>query len=176
MRTFAAFWLIGGVVMSLKSGLCCCTIVASSWLAGESAFGQVKTSPVARGDAYYLQRAQIDTAHANEHARLAQEYLATREPVKDAKEHAKAIRNGVVSARRSHAMLSDTAKADAEIARKIADITAKEKQLLALADRIDPPIVVPVIIPRSPVVIVEDTQPLRFRQSYYFDGEGHFID
>jgi len=162
--------------MSPRTGLCCCAVLVSSLFAGESAFAQAKTSPIARGDAYYLQRAQIDTAHAHEHARLAQEYLATREPVKDAKEHAKAIRNGVVSARRSHAMLSDSAKADAEIAKKIADIKAKERQLLALADRIDPPIVVPMIVPQRPVVIVEDRQPLRFHQSYYFDGEGHFID
>jgi hypothetical protein len=175
MRTFAAFWLIGGIVMSPRTGLYCFALVASSLLNG-SAFGQATTNRIARGDDYYLQRAQIDTAHANEHARLAQEYLTTREPVKDAREHAKAIRNGVVSARRSHAMLSKAAKTDAEIAKKLADITAKEKQLLALADRIDPPVVVPALRPRAPVVIVEDREPLRFRQSYYFDGEGHFID
>lgn len=162
--------------MSLRIGLCCCAVVAISLLAAGPAFGQATTTRAARGDTYYLQRAQIDTAHANEHARLAQDYLATKEPVKDAQEHAKAIRSGVHSARRSHAMLSAAAKKDAEISQKLAEITAKEKQLLALADRIDPPVVVPVIRPRNVVVVVEDREPLRFRQSYYFDGEGHFID
>ncbi|HEY2839804.1 MAG TPA: hypothetical protein VGJ26_11680 [Pirellulales bacterium] len=144
--------------------------------AAGNAFGQTAATRVARGDSYYLQRAQIDTAHAADHARLAEEYLATKEPVQDAKEHAKAIRNGVLSARRSHAMLSEAAKKDAEISKKLAEVAAKEKQLLALADRIDPPVVVPVIRPRSTFVVVEDREPLRFRQSYYFDGEGHFID
>lgn len=162
--------------MSLKLGLCCCALFCIHTLCVGTAFGQANASTGAQGDIYYLQRAQVDTAHATEHARLAQEYLASKAPVRDAKEHAKAIRSGVISARRSHAMLSAAARNDAEIAKKIAEITAKEKQLLALADRIDPPVVVPVSRPRNVVTVVEDREPLRFRQSYYFDGEGHFID
>jgi len=162
--------------MFSKISICPFVISAITLISTGNAFGQAKATQVARGDAYYLQRGQIDTEHANDHARLAEEYMAMSGLGEAAKDHARAIRTGVKSARQSHSMLSDVAKKDAEIAKKLASIAEREKQLLALADRIDPP--VNITITRRPAMVVQEERvlPTRIQQSYYFHGEGHFID
>jgi hypothetical protein len=173
---------------------------------GSAAFAQAKTDPTRRADQYYVAAAKTYNMHAHDHARMLGKYAAAADhpvPAEVVKEHTAAIGANVERARRSFAKLAHTAKPNpdlatqlAEIQKRLAAVTKQLSQLNASSamEAVDQKLVLSqtagisrglqathLASKKIDAALVQaadanaqfdDSQS----DSYYFTGEGHFID
>jgi len=82
-------------------------------------------------------------------------------------------RSPVQVAQRPAPTLADIAAREAELEKKLEELEKREAALIERTQRLSAPVVVP-----SPQRAFRNTsdRDLRIPQSYYYNGEGHFID
>jgi hypothetical protein len=159
-----------------------------------------------RADHYYVSAGKTYNMHANDHARMLRKYAKASDapvPAEVIKEHTAAIRANVAHAQKQFAKLTASAQANPDVAKQLAEIQKHLMQVtqqvasLESAKNADAKLVVSatdaitadlkathetskaVDQALNNVVENEDSSEQfadRDSSSYYFTGEGHFID
>jgi hypothetical protein len=179
--------------------------VALAWSAS-SALAQSKAETARRADQYYVAAGQTYNMHAHDHVRLLGKYAAAAAhpvPSDVVKEHTAAIRGNVERAGQSFARLDESAGKSpgmaaqlAEIKKRLAAVTTQLTRLNASSanERVDSRLVL-----SQTAAIAQDLKAAHLASkkidsalaqsleadeqfdnpqsnSYYFTGEGHFLD
>ena len=159
-----------------------------------------------RADLYYVAAGKTYNMHANDHVRMLGKYAAaTNEPVPAdvVREHVTAIRNNLQSAKKAYSKLEASAKTNPTVAKELAEINKRLDSVgtqlsdLDSDDAIDSKLVLTAtqaisqdlktthlaskeIDKALAVSDADNAQTTNFENldapSYYFTGEGHFID
>jgi cytochrome c556 len=181
-------------------------IVSCLLLLASPAWALEATEASKRADHYYVSAGKTYNMHANDHARMLGKYAKASDkpvPAEVIKEHTAAIRANVVRAQKQFANLTTSAQANPDVAKQLAEIQKRLAQVTQKLDSLetskdaDAKLVVSatdaitadlkathdtskaVDQALNNVVENEDSEAEfdnRDSSSYYFTGEGHFID
>lgn len=165
-----------------------------------------ETDPTLRTEQYYVAAGKTYNMHANDHARMLAKYAAaSKKPVPSdvVREHVKAIEENLQHARDSFAKLSPMGQNDEKVGQQLSEI---EKRLGMLTGQIDSLKKVAADEAVDSTMIAKETNQMMAHMkathqagkeidsalaaqmesrekfydpnasSYYFTGEGHFID
>jgi hypothetical protein len=185
-----------GAVSMIRKMLPCQSFVSLVLVLATTALaGDGPAADSLRGEKYQLALAKTYNMQAHDHARMLDKYaaLGERVPADVVQEHAAAIRFNAKAARKSFARLGETAKNPA-IAGQLAQMQQRLNKVTELADRLEAQAAqegsgeAQLIGSQS----AEISRQLRANhvdaretdsnfygsdsESYYFTGEGHFVD
>ncbi len=175
-------------------------------LAASAGFAQDEAESPNRAERYYVAAGKTYNIHANDHARMLGKFAAASSkpvPGEVIQEHARAIEDNVAHARQSFAKLSTVAKSNPTVAKQLAEIEKQLTQVTSSVNRLksvskDDSAETNMVISEaaaiskslkathlaskeidralSQSIAQSDNFENLESPSYYFTGEGHFID